>query len=140
MGKSSILEAISGIELPRAQNICTRCPLELRMKHAPPDTNDYATIRCAGLEETLISDLSEISTRVVECTNFLTGNLVAISSSPIFLTVYRKDIQDDLTLVDLPGENPIVTIVVKSTFVYFQELLVQELTVNLPRSIKTLFH
>ncbi|CAF1162122.1 unnamed protein product, partial [Rotaria sp. Silwood1] len=29
VGKSSILEAISGVELPRAQNICTRCPLEL---------------------------------------------------------------------------------------------------------------
>ena len=109
MGKSSILEAISGVELPRAQNICTRCPLELRMKHAPPDTNDYATIRCAGVEEMLISDISEISARVVDCTNFLTGNLVNISSSPIFLTVYKKDIQDDLTLVDLPGENPIVT-------------------------------
>ncbi|CAF4829525.1 unnamed protein product, partial [Rotaria magnacalcarata] len=48
VGKSSILEAISGIELPRAQNICTRCPLELRMKSAPPDSEDYATIRCAG--------------------------------------------------------------------------------------------
>ncbi|CAF1048244.1 unnamed protein product [Adineta steineri] len=45
VGKSSILEAISGIELPRAQNICTRCPLELRMKSAPPDSSDYATIR-----------------------------------------------------------------------------------------------
>ncbi|CAM4948963.1 unnamed protein product [Rotaria socialis] len=103
VGKSSILEAISGIELPRAQNICTRCPLELRMKSAPPDSQDYATIRCAGVDELIINDLSEISARVVECTNFLTGNLVNISPSPIFLTVYKREIEDDLTLIDLPG-------------------------------------
>ncbi|CAF1559680.1 unnamed protein product, partial [Adineta ricciae] len=28
VGKSSVLEAISGIQLPRAQDSCTRCPLE----------------------------------------------------------------------------------------------------------------
>ena len=31
-GKSSVLEAISGVELPRGTNIVTRCPLELRLK------------------------------------------------------------------------------------------------------------
>jgi len=103
VGKSSILEAISGVELPRAQNICTRCPLELRMKHAPEGTPDYATIRCAGTEEVTIHDLSETSTNIIALTNFLTGNTLNISASPIHLTVYKKEIQDDLTLIDLPG-------------------------------------
>ena len=31
-GKSSVLEAISGVELPRGTDIVTRCPLELRLK------------------------------------------------------------------------------------------------------------
>lgn len=137
VGKSSILESISGIELPRAQNICTRCPLELRMKHAPSDTNDYATIRCAKMEETMINDLSEISDRVVECTNLLTGNSVNISSSPIFLTVYKQDIQEDLTLVDLPGENSMIKTIIDC---FLQVLLERELRVNHKRSIKTLFH
>jgi hypothetical protein len=75
------------------------------MKRAPPDTEDYATIRCAGINEVIINDLSEISARVIECTNLLTGNLNNISSSPIFLTVYKQEIQDDLTLVDLPGQS-----------------------------------
>ena len=73
------------------------------MKSAPPDSVDYATIRCDGIEELTLSNLSEIAHRVTECTNLLTGNLVNVSSSPIFLTVYKREIQDDLTLIDLPG-------------------------------------
>ncbi|CAF3493928.1 unnamed protein product [Rotaria sp. Silwood1] len=64
VGKSSVLEAISGIELPRAQNICTRCPLELRMKTAQ-DT-EYATIRSSvgSAKEKRIDDLSKIADEV----------------------------------------------------------------------------
>ena len=108
MSKSAILEAISGIELPQAQNICTRCPLELRMKHAPDGTPDHATIRCAGIEEIIIHGLSEISARVIQLTNHLTGNTSNISTSPIHLTVYKREIQDELTLIDLPGEKYLV--------------------------------
>jgi hypothetical protein len=79
----------------------------LRLKRAPTDTEDYATIRCHGVNEVTINDLSEISARVVEFTNFLTGNLVSISASPIFLTVYKREIQDDLTLIDLPGQGSV---------------------------------
>lgn len=68
---------------------------------------DYATIRCAGISEVAINDLSEISAKVVECTNFLTGNLTNVSASPIFLTVYKREIQDDLTLIDLPGQSSV---------------------------------
>lgn len=75
------------------------------MKKAPHNTQDYATIRCDGINEVTINDLSEIANKVIECTNFLTGNLTGVSSSPIFLTVYKQDIQDDLTLIDLPGRT-----------------------------------
>ncbi|CAF1685431.1 unnamed protein product, partial [Adineta ricciae] len=103
VGKSSILEAISGIELPRAQGMCTRCPLELRLKKTPANHNEYATIQCKDVAESILTDLSQISAAVIECTNRLTGDLSSVSSSPIFLTVYKQDIQDDLTLIDLPG-------------------------------------
>jgi hypothetical protein len=75
------------------------------MKRVAPDSLDYATIRCTGINEVMITDLSEISARVIECTNFLTGNLVNVSASPIFLTVYKREIEDDLTLIDLPGKS-----------------------------------
>lgn len=33
-GKSSLIEAISGITLPRASGTCTRCPMECRLTHS----------------------------------------------------------------------------------------------------------
>ena len=100
-----MLEALSGIQLPRAQNICTRCPLELRMKNIPSTLNEYATIRCENLSEIRIDDLSHISQKVTDCTIRLAGAQCNVSSSKIYLTVYKKDIQEDLTLIDLPGNS-----------------------------------
>ncbi|KAJ7405018.1 hypothetical protein BTVI_70463 [Pitangus sulphuratus] len=34
-GKSSVLEALSGVALPRGNGIVTRCPLELKLKRLP---------------------------------------------------------------------------------------------------------
>ncbi|CAF2040678.1 unnamed protein product [Rotaria magnacalcarata] len=107
VGKSSVLEALSSIQLPRAQQICTRCPLELRMKNTT--SNEYATIRCKGIEEMKITDFSTIASKVIACTIKLTGNEHDVSALPIYLTVYKKSIQEDLTLIDLPGitRNPV---------------------------------
>ncbi|CAF4603734.1 unnamed protein product [Rotaria sp. Silwood1] len=109
VGKSSVLEALSGVQLPRAQNICTRCPLELRMKNIPFNQTEYATIRCEGIPEIKINKFSEIMKRITDCTVQLAGATNNVSSKPIYLTVYKKDIQADLTLIDLPGitRNPI---------------------------------
>jgi hypothetical protein len=103
VGKSSVLEALSGVQLPRAQNICTRCPLELRMKSISSNLTEYATIRCEGVAEIRINQFSEIMTKVTDCTVKLAGSNFNVSSLPIYLTVYKKDIPVDLTLIDLPG-------------------------------------
>ncbi|CUA69970.1 hypothetical protein RSOLAG22IIIB_08815 [Rhizoctonia solani] len=34
VGKSSLIESISGVALPRASGTCTRCPIECRLKHS----------------------------------------------------------------------------------------------------------
>lgn len=91
------------------------------MKRAPSDSKDFASIRCAGIEEMVI-EISDICQRVVECTDYLTGgNSVSVSSSPIFLTVYKQDIQDDLTLIDLPGEYSLHQASVKNNSEIFLE-------------------
>ncbi|CAF1233065.1 unnamed protein product [Rotaria sordida] len=109
VGKSSVLEALSGVQLPRAQNICTRCPLELRLKNISSTETEYATIRCEGMSEIRINNFLEIMDKVTDCTVQLAGANLNVSSKPIYLTVYKKDIQADLTLIDLPGitRNPI---------------------------------
>jgi len=103
VGKSSVLEAISGIQLPRAQNICTRCPLELRMKTA--QDKEYATIRSSvgSTTETRIDDLTKIADEVTRLTSEIAGKGANVSPNPIYLTVYKRDILYDLTLIDLPG-------------------------------------
>ncbi|CAF4195164.1 unnamed protein product, partial [Rotaria sp. Silwood2] len=103
VGKSSVLEAISGIQLPRAQNICTRCPLELRMKTA--QDKEYATIRSSvgSTEEKKINDLTKIADEVTRLTSEIAGTGFNVSPRPIYLTVYKRDILYDLTLIDLPG-------------------------------------
>lgn len=103
VGKSSVLEALSGIQLPRAQNICTRCPLELRIKNIPDSLTEHATIRCQDVAEIRIEDFSQIAQKVTDCTNRLAGTKCNVSPLPIYLTVYKRDIQEDLTLIDLPG-------------------------------------
>ncbi|CAF1200933.1 unnamed protein product [Adineta steineri] len=103
VGKSSILEAISGIQLPRAQNICTRCPLELRMKTA--QDKEYAIIRSSvgNTAERRIDDLTKIADAVAQLTSDIAGKGANVSSNPIYLTVYKHDTMYDLTLIDLPG-------------------------------------
>lgn len=110
VGKSSVLEAISGIQLPRAQNICTRCPLELRMKSTKDE--EYAIIRNGKNSEDdakRIDDLEQIANEVTRLTNEIAGTGVNVSLTPIYLTVYKQDLQYDLTLIDLPGitRNPL---------------------------------
>jgi GTPase SAR1 family protein len=104
VGKSSVLEAISGIQLPRAQNICTRCPLELRMKSTKDD--EFAVIRSGTSSEDeakTIHDFNDIAKEVIRLTNEITNSETDISLNPIYLTVYKRDIPFDLTLIDLPG-------------------------------------
>ena len=73
------------------------------MKNIPTSSDEYATIRCDGVPETRIDDFSEIMQRVTDCTEKLAGTQCDVASSPIYLTVYKRDIQEDLTLIDLPG-------------------------------------
>ncbi|CAF4765592.1 unnamed protein product [Rotaria socialis] len=110
VGKSSVLEAISGIQLPRAQNICTRCPLELRMKSTA--NIEYAIIRNSKRSEDAaetLNDMNEISNAVTRLTKEIAGEGTNVSSTPIYLTVYKRHMPYDLTLIDLPGitRNPL---------------------------------
>lgn len=110
VGKSSVLEAISGIQLPRAQNICTRCPLELRMKSTTG--SEYAVIRSSKKSEDeakTLNDMNAIGDAVTQLTKEIAGEGTNVSSTPIYLTVYKRNIPFDLTLIDLPGitRNPL---------------------------------
>ncbi|KAG8796640.1 hypothetical protein FRC12_013632 [Ceratobasidium sp. 428] len=45
VGKSSLIESISGIALPRATGTCTRCPIECRLKHSDAEWTANVLLR-----------------------------------------------------------------------------------------------
>ena len=169
-GKSSVLEALSGVSLPRGQNITTRCPLVLRLINLTPDNaasnghpaattasssssssaapsavaqpvrdghtsrekttledspisssslsgtdgaapRPYAYLSLTPLpaaKDVRITNLEDIGPRITALTSQLAGHNAGISSTPLYLSVYRAA-SPELTLVDLPGltRNPI---------------------------------
>jgi GTPase SAR1 family protein len=104
-GKSSVLERLSGVELPRGQDIVTRVPLELRMKKSD---KTKIHIWAEGLEKKQLLDLSTIYKEIDTLTRGIAGDNANIVNKPIYLSIEKPDVPD-LTLIDLPGitRNPI---------------------------------
>ncbi|NXN35710.1 MX protein, partial [Rhinoptilus africanus] len=100
-GKSSVLEALSGIALPRGNGIVTRCPLELKLKRIPA-TQAWKGKMCYRNINIDIHEASEVEKAIREAQNVVAGNKGAISGELISLEVWSPDVPD-LTLIDLPG-------------------------------------
>ncbi|CAN0251155.1 unnamed protein product, partial [Pylaiella littoralis] len=102
-GKSSVLEALGGMKLPRGQNITTRVPLVLSLV-AVQGAEPHAVI---GGEADLSNngvqiDIDNISTEIEKLTKELAGDGSAVSTKPIYLKIVRPS-GPTLTLIDLPG-------------------------------------
>ncbi|XP_026057819.1 interferon-induced GTP-binding protein Mx3-like isoform X2 [Carassius auratus] len=128
-GKSSVLEALSGVALPRGSGIVTRCPLELRLKKVPGvkwkavltydkkadgSENLFAGLKHGKLvsgkvgqsapkeKKIEFADPSLVEECVAEAQNELAGKGVGICDELITLEIISPDVCD-LTLIDLPG-------------------------------------
>ncbi|KAI2655944.1 Interferon-induced GTP-binding protein Mx [Labeo rohita] len=99
-GKSSVLEALSGVALPRGSGIVTRCPLELKLRKLKKGPWS-GTISYSGHKENF-NDPLKVDNFVREAQNKLAGNTVGISDELITLEISSPDVCD-LTLIDLPG-------------------------------------
>ncbi|XP_043084713.1 interferon-induced GTP-binding protein Mx3-like isoform X2 [Puntigrus tetrazona] len=126
-GKSSVLEALSGIALPRGSGIVTRCPLELRLKKVPgvkwkavltydKKLNESVTFLAGPIKPSKLAngklsqsenkiefaDPSLIEAQVEAAQNELAGKGVGICEELITLEIMSPEVCD-LTLIDLPG-------------------------------------
>eukprot|EP01084_Bolivina_argentea_P279218 477336_1 len=108
-GKSSLMELISGVDLPRNQEICTRVPAELRLRKC----NEKYPKRCVyisaksddkQLKANKKITFDDISKTIEEYTNKLVpgNNKESVADKPINLTIYDHNLPN-LTLIDLPG-------------------------------------
>ena len=115
-GKSSVLEAISAVKLPRGTGIVTRCALELRMKRTE-EASWKATISyneapssVSGILRTperrrtiAISNPEAIGEEVRKAQNVLAGEGSGISLNGLIRLEIESPDVPDLTLIDLPG-------------------------------------
>ncbi|XP_067401318.1 interferon-induced GTP-binding protein Mx1-like [Emydura macquarii macquarii] len=100
-GKSSVLEALSGVALPRGSGIVTRCPLALRLKKLAPQQEWKGKISYQDINEEL-HDPSEVEKEIRKAQNVMAGEGVGISQELISLEISSPNVPD-LTLIDLPG-------------------------------------
>ncbi|XP_030433267.1 interferon-induced GTP-binding protein Mx2-like [Gopherus evgoodei] len=100
-GKSSVLEALSGVALPRGSGITTRCPLVLRLKKLAPQQEWKGKISYLDIDEELHNP-SVVDKEIRKAQNAIAGEGVGISQEIISLEISSPNVPD-LTLIDLPG-------------------------------------
>lgn len=100
-GKSSVLEALSGVALPRGSGIVTRCPLELKMKKSREEGVWQGRIKYQETEKG-IEHPAEVEKEIRIAQDEMAGIGVGISEDLISLEITSFDVPD-LTLIDLPG-------------------------------------
>ncbi|XP_028302201.1 interferon-induced GTP-binding protein Mx-like isoform X1 [Gouania willdenowi] len=100
-GKSSVLEALSGVSLPRGNGIVTRCPLELKMKRTKKGQKWVCRISYQGKEEKIMEP-ADVEKKIRYAQDKMAGVGVGISDELISLEIASPDVPD-LTLIDLPG-------------------------------------
>ncbi|CAM0876971.1 unnamed protein product [Alopecurus aequalis] len=101
-GKSSVLESLAGISLPRGQGICTRVPLIMRLQD-DPDVQDASVLQLEYSSGRVVTTSEEqVADAINAATAEIAGGGKGISDAPITLVVRKRGVPD-LTLVDLPG-------------------------------------
>ena len=99
-GKSTLLEALSLVELPKGSGIVTRCPLVLRLRKC----NQRRVHRLYGDNQKELLDESKLNILkyIEEETKKLAGDHKNVVKDLIELQVEDPNVRD-LTVVDLPG-------------------------------------
>ena len=98
-GKSSVLESLAGINLPRGQGICTKVPLDIRLWNHLLPTPELVLEFYGKIFST---DEAHISQAINAAIEKLAGHGKGISNNPLTLLVKKNGVPD-LYLVDLLG-------------------------------------
>ncbi|KAM4045253.1 interferon-induced GTP-binding protein Mx2-like [Anomaloglossus baeobatrachus] len=100
-GKSSVLEALSGVTLPRGSGIVTRCPLELKLIKGKKDSKWKGKISYENINK-ILQNPTKVESEIIKAQDVMAGSNKGISSGLISLKVVSPEVPD-LTLIDLPG-------------------------------------
>lgn len=99
-GKSSVLEALSGIPFPRGTGLVTRCPIRIVMKRA----EKWSAIVSTSLnpQQHAVDSIAELSAIIDNLMNDLCVGVSNFSTESVIIELFSPD-ACDLTVVDLPG-------------------------------------
>lgn len=102
-GKSSVLEALSGIPFPRGTGLVTRCPIRMVMKRARSGESWSALVSTSTSTNPVsardVQDLNAIIDRLMQ---ELCAGPNSFSTEGVIVELISPD-ACDLTVVDLPG-------------------------------------
>lgn len=104
-GKSSVLESITGISLPRGENTVTKCPIVIQIRGIDCKNQESANVRIEGdeVEKAESVPLEELHKKINEKQNQILNKAgTEITDTPLYVNV-KKQNAPDLTLYDLPG-------------------------------------
>ncbi|KAH0721106.1 hypothetical protein KY284_006136 [Solanum tuberosum] len=99
-GKSSVLESLAGISLPKGQGICTRVPLIMRLQNESKMCAPNLHLEYNG--KSIHVDELRVADAIVNATDEIAGQGKGISNKLLTLVVKKNGVPD-LTMVDLPG-------------------------------------
>lgn len=102
-GKSSVLEALSGIPFPRGSGLVTRCPIRMVMKRARAGEEWCARVS-TSVDPTVhtVRSIPELSVLLDRLMNALCAGSSNFSTESVIIDLVSPD-ACDLTVVDLPG-------------------------------------
>jgi interferon-induced GTP-binding protein Mx1 len=111
-GKSSVLEAITGVNFPRGAGLGTRCVTELRMRRSRSDDRPWRALVRLSCDKTRqssegeIQHKAEIGERITKLTELLLrarGANAAYEPEHSIIVEYESPDVPDLTVIDVPG-------------------------------------
>ena len=104
-GKSSVLESITKIALPRGENTVTKCPIIIQLRECPFDEQEIAFVREQGekIENVKGVALDQLSIEIAEAQRrLIEKEKIEITDKPLYVNVNMHG-APNLTLFDLPG-------------------------------------
>ena len=103
-GKTSVIEGLTGLALPRGNNVQTRAPTELRIKCADSVEEESYSVSYRKDDEEISFpfDLESMEKTIRAAQTDLIGDENDITDEPIYVHINKYN-QEELTIIDLPG-------------------------------------
>ncbi|KAG5974698.1 hypothetical protein E4U55_008091 [Claviceps digitariae] len=111
-GKSSVLEAISGISFPTKDNLCTRFATELSLRRSPWTGVKVSIIPGKSCTPTQQKKLQKFAPKIEEGSKIDLGNVIELAKDAMGITSKLKTFSDDILRVEVSGpQQPHLTMV-----------------------------